>query len=93
MITCRQLAELLFDFAAGQLKPEHQKHVEEHLGLCSSCVAYLEGYRLTLQMTRHLRRPSLPPDLARRLRVLLEQSERSQSALDQDRTPPTEPAP
>ncbi len=85
MITCRELAELLFDFATGQLPPEHREHLEGHLGLCSFCVAYLEGYRLTIQMTRQLPRPPLPPDLARRLRALLEESRRSQSALDQGR--------
>ncbi len=90
MITCRELAELLFDFVAGQLPPEHREHVERHLDLCPSCVAYLEGYRLTVQMTRQLPCPSLPPDLARQLRALLEESERHQSALDQGRSQPTE---
>jgi anti-sigma factor RsiW len=83
MITCRELAELLLDFVADQLPPERREHIEQHLALCSSCVAYLEGYRLTVQMTRRLPRPPLPPDLARQLLALLEESERQQSALDQ----------
>jgi len=92
MITCRELAELLLDFVAGQLPPERREHVEQHLGLCSSCVAYLEGYRLTVRMTRQLPRPPLPPDLARQLLALLEESGRSQSAFGQGRPQPTERA-
>ncbi len=93
MITCRELAELLFDLVAGQLPPEHRENVEQHLGLCPSCVAYLEGYRLTVQMTRQLPRPTLPPELARQLLALLGESERSQSAPDQGRPQPTERVP
>jgi anti-sigma factor RsiW len=93
MITCRELAELLFDFIAGQLPREHREYVEQHLGLCPSCVAYLEGYRLTVQMTHQLPRPPLPPDLARQLLALLEESERNQIAFDQGSSQPTERAP
>ena len=72
MITCRELAELLFDFASGQLPPEHRGQVEQHLRLCPSCVAYVESYRLTIRMTRRLGRPPLPHRLTQRLRELLE---------------------
>jgi anti-sigma factor RsiW len=72
MITCRELADLLIDFSSGDLSPEHREHVEAHLGHCPSCVAYLEGYRLTIEMARELPRPPLPPNLARQLRALLE---------------------
>ncbi len=33
MMTCRELAELLIDFVSGELAPEHQERVEQHLGL------------------------------------------------------------
>ncbi len=78
MITCRELVELLFDFDSGQLPADRRGHVEEHLRLCPSCVAYLEGYRLTIQMTRQLPRPPLPAGLLRQLRALLEEGRRSQ---------------
>jgi hypothetical protein len=71
MITCRELGEFLFDFEAGQLASEHREHFEQHLRLCSSCVAYVESYRLTIHMTRQLPRPPLPLHLAQRLRALL----------------------
>ncbi len=72
MITCRELAEHLFDFAAGQLPAEVREHLEYHLHLCPSCVAYLESYRLTIRMTRQLPRSPLPSRLAEQLRALLE---------------------
>ncbi len=91
MITCRELAELLSDFVAGQLPPDCREHVEQHLGRCPSCVAYLEGYRLTVQMTRQLPHLTLPPGLAQQLLALLETSERSPSAPGQGRPQPTAP--
>ena len=72
MITCRELAELLFDLVDSQIPPPHREDVEQHLRLCSSCLAYLESYRLTIRMTRQLPRPPLPPHLAQQLRALLE---------------------
>jgi len=83
MITCRELAELLFDFTYGQLPLEHRERVEQHLGLCSSCVAYVESYRLTIQLTRQLSRTPLPPHLAQQLRALLEEGGRVQNLGDQ----------
>jgi anti-sigma factor RsiW len=78
MITCRDCAELLFDFTSDNLPPEYRMHVEQHLTLCSSCVAYLESYRLTIEMARQLRRLPLPANLARQLQALLKESQRSQ---------------
>jgi hypothetical protein len=65
MITCRQLAELLLDVESGEIVLEHREHVEQHLRVCSSCVAYLESYQLTIRMARQLPRPPLPPHLER----------------------------
>ena len=71
MMTCRELVELLIDFTAGELPPEHQARIEEHLGKCPPCVAYLETYRITIRMTRQLPCTPLPDELARRLRAAL----------------------
>ncbi len=72
MITCRDLAELLLDFVADQLSREHRGHVELHLRSCSCCAAYVESYRLTIQLTRQLPRSPLPGQLEQRLRAILE---------------------
>lgn len=71
MITCPELAELLLDFEAGELPTDHREDVEHHLRHCSWCVAYLQSYRLTVQLPHQLPRPPLPSELWTRLRVIL----------------------
>jgi anti-sigma factor RsiW len=78
MITCRELAELLFELTSGDLQPERRELVEKHLHLCSHCAAYVETYHLTIRMTRELPRPALPPHLAQRLQALLNETFRMQ---------------
>jgi hypothetical protein len=74
MITCRELAELLVDFASlDQVPAGYREHVEQHLCRCPSCVAYLESYHLTIRLARRLPRTPLPTHLAQRLRALLEE--------------------
>ena len=76
MITCRELIEVLVDLETGDLPVEHRKRVEHHLGHCSSCVAFVESYRLIVQMPRHLPRPALPVELQQRLQTMLAFSHR-----------------
>jgi anti-sigma factor RsiW len=93
MITCRELADLLFDFTSGRLPAEYRELVEQHLRLCSCCVAYLESYRLTIEMTRQLPRPPLPPHLAYQLRALVEEARKGRTAEGQEPTRQPEPGP
>lgn len=72
MITCRELAELLYDLSCGALPPEQEKHVEQHVRACCHCAAYVETYRLTIHMTRKLPRPPLPSNLTEKLQAILE---------------------
>ncbi|HYT90640.1 MAG TPA: zf-HC2 domain-containing protein [Gemmataceae bacterium] len=76
MMTCRELAELLIDFVSGELAPEHQERVEQHLGLCPPCVVFVETYKITIRLTRQLPRVPLPPGLERRLREALAEMKR-----------------
>jgi anti-sigma factor RsiW len=73
MITCRQLAELLIDFVSGELTPEMSERIQRHLSLCPPCVTYVETYQLTIRLTRCLPCAPLPPELASRLRAVLEE--------------------
>lgn len=58
MITCRELADALDDLVAGELPPARREVIEQHLHRCPPCVDLLEGYRLTIRLTRQL--PPLP---------------------------------
>jgi anti-sigma factor RsiW len=71
MITCRELVELLCDYVAGDLAPEHRARLEFHLSLCRPCVTYVRTYELTIQLTRRLPDAPLPPALEKKLRKLL----------------------
>jgi anti-sigma factor RsiW len=71
MMTCRELAELLIDFVAGELPPEHHERVRQHLDRCPPCVTFVETYQITIRLTRQLPRHPLPPELERRLREAL----------------------
>jgi anti-sigma factor RsiW len=72
MMTCRELVELLCDFIDGELTAEQRRHIEEHLGDCPPCVIYVETYRLTITMSRKLPTGPLPPQLAERLRAVMD---------------------
>ena len=78
-MTCRELAELLIDFVAGELPPEHRATVQKHLDFCPPCLAYLETYQLTIRLTRRLPCAPLPAELEQRLRVALQAVVREQA--------------
>ena len=49
-MTCRELVEFLMDYLDG-LQPEpERRRFEEHLGECSSCVAYLATYQQAIRL-------------------------------------------
>lgn len=77
MTTCYEVSELLLEFTSGELESQRREHVEDHLRTCSSCHAYLESYRLTIQMAGELHRTSLPPELASQLLALLQEGRRA----------------
>jgi hypothetical protein len=66
-MTCRELAELLFEYTQGELDPDLCEHITRHLSLCPPCVAYMESYRITIQLTRKLPDAPMPPELVQRL--------------------------
>ena len=70
-MTCRELAELLVDFVADELPTDHRDSIARHLGVCPPCVAYLDTYRLTIQLTHRLPPVPLPPECEQRLREAL----------------------
>jgi hypothetical protein len=72
MITCREVAELLFDYVSEQLPQQPRQDVEQHLGVCRSCVAFAESYHVTVRLTRQLPGAPLPPLLAGWLEAVLE---------------------
>jgi anti-sigma factor RsiW len=63
-VTCRELTEFLMDYLDGVLPADEHRRLEEHLGECPDCVAYLHSYRQTARLGRALcdEAADAPPD-------------------------------
>ena len=51
-MTCKDFIEFLSDYVSGELPQTQESLFQEHLKLCSSCVAYLSNYRDTLSLSK-----------------------------------------
>ncbi|MGH7380990.1 MAG: anti-sigma factor family protein [Candidatus Methylomirabilales bacterium] len=68
---CREVTDLLLDYMTGELDPETVSAFEDHLRLCSDCVAFLKTYKKTVQATRSLRFEDIPAEMEKRVRRFL----------------------
>ena len=71
MLTCRELIDLLLDYLEEGLTPEVAADLERHLRACPPCVAYLNTYRKTRELTGQVTRVPMPQEMTRRLRQFL----------------------
>ena len=65
MITCRELIEFLDDYVDENLSEERRREFEEHLAVCPDCVAYIDSYEKTVELTKRAYRQQdeLPEDV------------------------------
>ena len=49
-MTCRELADFIADYLSEALPSEARAQFERHLGACSNCGMYLDGYRETVKL-------------------------------------------
>ena len=47
-MTCREFADFMMDYIAGQLPAESRALFERHLSRCPKCPKYFEQYKATL---------------------------------------------
>jgi anti-sigma factor RsiW len=74
MLTCKDAIHLMCDFLDSILGPEAARELEAHLDRCEPCVAYLNTYRKTQELTGAAAREEMPAEMKVRLRnFLLEQ--------------------
>lgn len=59
-VTCRELIDRLHGLLEGELAPSLAARFEGHLAECRDCVAYLDGYRLTVWLARRAWQESDP---------------------------------
>ena len=51
-ITCKELIDFLWAYVSDELSAEERSEFDRHLGVCSSCVAYLDSYKKTIEMEK-----------------------------------------
>src|ERR1700739_1695448 len=56
-VTCRDFVEFLSEYLSGGLIAAERAEFEAHLAECPECVAYLDTYRKTTQLSK----PACPP--------------------------------
>jgi anti-sigma factor RsiW len=61
LITCRELIDFIAAYLDGTLPVPSRREFDRHLAACSSCRAYLDGYRKTIAMGRLALQPTDQP--------------------------------
>jgi anti-sigma factor RsiW len=49
-ITCREVLDFIMAYLDGELTPDQKHEFERHLGVCPSCVNYLDSYKATIKL-------------------------------------------
>lgn len=49
-MTCREFADFIKDYVAGELSPESRAQFEHHLSICPNCQRYLTSYEETIKL-------------------------------------------
>jgi hypothetical protein len=70
-LTCRDVIGLVADYLESALGPEPVEAFDEHLDGCEECVAYVNTYRTTRELTGRSGQVEMPRELQARLRGLL----------------------
>jgi anti-sigma factor RsiW len=52
VLTCREIADFLFDYLSGNLPVDHAAQFERHLSVCPACVDYIRSYEDTIRFSR-----------------------------------------
>ena len=72
-LTCRQLAELLIDYVSGELPPEQEERLRQHLDACPPCLdAYDFEADLRAVVSKRCR-DRVPPELQQRIAEAIRQ--------------------
>lgn len=51
-MTCREFADFILDYTAGELPADAREPFEWHLSRCQNCQQYIEQYKSTIQAGR-----------------------------------------
>jgi anti-sigma factor RsiW len=66
-VTCREVLNFLSAYLDGELPEEEGVAFERHIAACDSCIAYIQSYQQTIELSRGAlagdEEPDLPEDL------------------------------
>lgn len=51
-LPCREILDFLYLYLSGELPDEELAEFHRHLGVCPSCVNYIESYKQTIALGR-----------------------------------------
>ena len=71
VLTCRDVIDLLLDYLDGNLGADRVEQLERHLLDCPPCIAYLNTYKRTRELTGRVARAEMPEEMKARLREFL----------------------
>ena len=71
MFNCKDSIDNLLPFLDGEMSPEEEAHLREHLNGCPPCVEFVRSYRATSGLARKSLMKSMPPEVAGRLKSFL----------------------
>jgi len=71
MLRCRDIGKLLYDYVDGTLEPVLKQQLEQHLADCPGCLAFINTYKQTINLSKELRPKGMPPELRQRLRSFI----------------------
>jgi len=52
LLACQEVLDYLTEYLEGQLPAGEHARMDEHLAVCSECVAYLRNFRATIAATK-----------------------------------------
>jgi len=70
-MTCQDAIAILAEYLEATLPSDAGRELEAHLGDCPACVAYLNTYRRTRDVTKRAAQVEMPEDMKERLRAFL----------------------
>lgn len=70
-LTCEDLIAMLVDYLEASLTPERVAAFRRHLDTCPECVAYVNTYEKTRELTGRRLQIAMPPETKARVRGLL----------------------
>ncbi|HLL52124.1 MAG TPA: zf-HC2 domain-containing protein [Myxococcaceae bacterium] len=71
MFSCKDSIDLLMDFLDGEMTPEEEAHLREHLSGCSPCVDFFKTYRATPGLCKRALVRTMPQELSGKLTEFL----------------------